>query len=96
MIFIIKIKSQKKLCNTLSIYKSRQLCSGCYFKYPSNTIHQIYARFWVQCGSGMFYEEHGVPECMDTVDTAWHVLPVVDICGLRIENLRRGRGDRRT
>lgn len=28
------------------------------------------------------------PECMYAVDAAWHVLPVIYVCGLRVEDLK--------
>jgi len=36
----------------------------------------------------MSRETHKVPESMYAIDAAGHVLPVVDVCCLRIENLR--------
>lgn len=32
-----------------------------------------------------------VPECVYTVDAAWHVLSVIYVCGFRVEDLKHRR-----
>ena len=33
-----------------------------------------------------------LPQSMYAVDASWHVFPVVDICGLRVEDLKGSHG----